>query len=253
MVQIVSAKRALISGLSFLSQPRMWLPFIGILASTLIFLYFGIYQYLGLYFQNPLNNVYAYQAGDMTVAMSLSFVLAFILFSTLFIEFAVMIRYAVDNNLKASIGRIFLISLKTYPRFLVSALLQGLLALGGAILLIVPVFYLGPRTLFVSVLTVYEDLGPFTALSKSNKLTKPIFLRCLMVFAFYVVLGSVLMYLWGNVGFSTFYKFIFDGATLSFLLIAFMISTISLFNQLNKSAYARGGFSYLESHIKSLG
>lgn len=252
MTQTVSAKKALVSGLLFLEQPRMLLPLVGIIISMLILIYFGIYQYLGLYFQNPLNNVYAYQAGNLTVAMALSFVLAFILFLALFVELSIMIRYVLDNNIKSSMLSILLVSIKNYPRFLVSVLLQGLLIAGGAILLIVPAFYLGSRALFVSILSIYEEQGPFSALSRSNKLTKPIFSRCLLVFAFYVILGLIFMYLWANAGLSTLYVFVLDSVTLSFILIAYMVSSISLLNQLKKSEYARSGFSYLESHIKSL-
>lgn len=252
MAQNVSVSKSLLRGLSFFINPKMLVPFFGILSAVMVLIYFGIYQYLGLYFQNPLNNVYYYEYGYSTIALSMLFIFGFILSVIYFLEVSVLLQHASDNKLRLGARKLLSESLNNYPRFLVAALLEGLVVLGGTILLVIPAFYLGTRTMLVSVLPIYKNLGPFSALKESNKLTKPIFFKCLSVFTFYVVLGAVLFYLWGGLTSGTVYVFLINGLTIAFLLIAYLISSISILNQLESSEYAKSGFSYLESHIKSI-
>ena len=223
---------SIIDGLRFIFNIRSAIVFLSAFLLMFLLGYVGLYAGLGL---SPSLNARVSYHPVYLIATALVLSLAIFLGMMYLLE--VQLLLAINRRLspRYSLGNALRTAIRYYLAFMVSTTMEFLVIFGGFILLVVPGFYIGVKTMFFNISKLREKGGLYFSLKRSNEATKGNFMPCFTVLLFYTVLLVILSYIITTSSVSLVYKDLAFSAVIPFVLFSYTMSANTMFTLLNSN------------------
>ncbi len=223
---------SIFSGLSYIIKPQVLAVFIAMILSVFLVTYVGLYLYLNLTINSNAAYTNIYPSYVIPTALGLVLLEFFVFFYLLSLSLEVKKRleFRAPVNFKDAV----LTALIKFPKFLIATVCQLFLALGGFVLLIIPGFYFGVKSIFFNIETHNGGVNLQTALKDSFSTTKGRFLKILPIFLFYLVVFLLLLYLVFNTRLALLDVYIGVSIILPFFMLGYTFSADKMYKLLMK-------------------
>ncbi len=224
---------SIIDGLMSIFNIRSFIVFLSAFLLMFLLGYVGLYAGLGL---SPSLTARVSYHPIYLIATALILSLAIFLGMMYLLE--VQLLLAINRRLSPRYGlsSAFRTAIKYYLAFMVSTTMEFLVIFGGFILLVVPGFYIGVKTMFFNISKIREKGGLYFSLRRSNEITKGNFIPCFTVLLFYTVLSVILSYVITTSSVSLVYKDLAFSVVTPFILFSYTMSANTMFTRLNSNS-----------------
>jgi hypothetical protein len=233
--RINSFLQSFIYGLKSVSELSSFIVFMLIFLILFILGFFLIFKILGL--GAFLMGGLAYTPSTFNVLVGeASFIISFFLvIFSLGALFYYKLYFLVSNNL--SIFSFLKRSLIIFPKFLIATFVQGVVAVLGLIVIILPGVYYGSSLMFSSFFSIYGNSTLRSAFSNSKSLAKSVRLESLLTFIVYFLMFLIFIYIIPKLHLPEVYAALAYSILISYWIVSYSNSVFNLadknLNELN--------------------
>ncbi len=223
---------AIFSGLSYIIRPKIFAIFVTMALSLFLVIYLGLYVFLNLTLNSGATYTTVYPSYVIPTALGLVLLEVFVFFYLL--SLGLEVKKRVELKAPVNFKDALLTALIKFPKFFIATISQLFLLFGGFVLLIIPGFYFGVKSIFFNIESHNGNVSLSEALKDSFNITKARFLKILPVFLFYLVLFTFFVSLLFNTGLNLLYFYLGMSIVVSFFMLGYLFSADKMYKILMK-------------------